>query len=197
MAGKLKALAVSVFIGLFGLMALPAAQAQLPGVPGVPVPGLPALPPAATDAISDAQDMIIPVMIQLASAAEPVPNAAGFALRGPCSATGTVVVLLVIGGGAVPLPISPGLAVTPIFLMCGAAFDAGPADPHLDTVDATVGPQFSDATEPVMDQVGGAIAPARPNIAQACAVIALAGSTPEELPPPLHRLNVVKTLCAG
>jgi hypothetical protein len=202
MSRRLKVLAVSIFIGLFGLMAVPGAQAQLPPVPGVPgapgvpgTPGVPSVPPAVMDAIESGQSALIPVFVDLASTAQPVPNAAGFALRGPCSATGTVIVLLVIGGGAVPLPVNPGFFVTPVLLMCGAAYDEGPADPVFETVDDAAGPQFSDTTKPVLKQVSDALAPARPNIAQACAVIALSGGTATSLPKPLHRVNLVDTLC--
>lgn len=205
--------ASGVCIALFGLAGQAAAQVppvpgvpglppgvpgipSLPGTPGVP-PGVPGVPPEVAEVIGDAQDALVPIMIDGATQAEPVANAAGFALRGPCSAIGTVMVLAVIAGGATPLPVSPGFAMTPVFLFCGAAYEPGPADPVFGQVDDAAGDQFEEAAEPGLDQVSDAVTPVRPELAEVCAVLALAGSTPRQVPPPLHRLDVTGALCSG
>ena len=205
-----RAVAVTVGLTIAGMLVGPAVSAQVPPVPAPPgVPGAPGVPPLpvgppegvpdlpapVAGVIDQAEDTLIPVMIDGAAAAEPAVNAGGFALRGPCGATGTAIVLMSIGAGAAPLPISVGVPLTPVFLICGAAYEKGPADPVFNDADAAVGPQFEDATDPVLKQVGDAIAPVRTNLAQACTVIALSGGTIRSVPKPLSRLDIVNAVC--
>lgn len=163
------------------------ASAQVPETPQVPEP--------VTDALAEVQATLIPVLTEAALAAEPAANALGFALRPGCSGAGTVVVVGALLGATLPLPVSPGLVLTPVFIMCGAAFSEGPADPVLEQVDAAAGPAFEDAAQPVLDQLATALAPARPNLSEACSAASLFGSAPQQLPPPLHRLALLAAIC--
>ncbi len=159
------------------------------------VPELPEVPEQVSDAMGEVQNTVVPLMVDAAIAGQPAANAVGFAMRPGCSGAGTAIVVAALLGTTLPLPVSPGLVMTPAFIMCGAAFAPGPADPLFMQVDGVVGPQFEDATAPVLDQLSTAIAPARPNISEACTALALFGSAPEELPPPLHRPDVIGAIC--
>ena len=159
------------------------------------VPALPEVPEPVTDSVNEAQNTVVPLMVDGAIAAQPAAQAAGFALRPACSAAGTTVVVAALLGGTLPLPVSPGLVMTPAFIMCGAAFAEGPADPLLAQVDGVAGPPVEDAAKPVLDQLSTAIAPARPNLSEGCTALALFGSAPEELPPPLNRPDVLGAIC--
>ena len=185
--GSVRTLAVVLCIAIGGILAAPAAQAQVPALPEVPAP--------VTDALQTAQDTAIPVLIQVAVQGQAVSNAAGFALRPGCAGVGTAVLLAVLLGGS--LPFSPGFISTPVLIFCAGAFAPGPADPVFEQVDGAAGAQAESALEPVLDQVGGALAPARPNLADVCGAVALAGSTPNQVPPPFNRFNLVKTVCTG
>jgi hypothetical protein len=103
------------------------------------------------------------------------------------------VLLIVLAGGV--LPANPGFVATPVLIFCGAAFQPGPADVAFDTVDGAAGPQFEDAVTTGTDQVDTGLEPVRPQYAAACAVVTLAGSTPQSLPKPLNRVPLVETLC--
>jgi hypothetical protein len=182
-------LAVVVVFGMAGILAAPAAvHAQIP-----PTPEVPELPPQVTDALNQAEGTLIPVLVQGAIAAQPVANAGGFALRPGCAGIGTAVLLVVLTGGS--LPVSPGFVSTPVLLFCAGAFAPGPADPVFDTVDGAAGAQAEGLVDPVLGQVHDALAPARPQIASACAVIALSGSTPTQVPPPLNRFDITRVVC--
>ena len=182
-------LAVVVTLGMAGLLAAPAAvHAQIP-----PTPAVPELPPQVNDALVSAEQTLIPVLIQGAVQAQPVANAAGFGLRPGCAGLGTAVLLLVLAGGT--LPVSPGFVSAPVLIFCAGAFTPGPADPVFDTVDGAAGSQAAAAVNPVLKQIGAQLAPAKPQIASACAVVALSGSTPSQVPPPLNRFNITKVVC--
>lgn len=159
------------------------------------VPALPEVPEQVTDAVNEVQNVVVPLMVDAALAGQPAANALGFALRPGCSGAGTAVVVAALLGGTLPLPVSPGLVMTPAFIMCGAAFTPGPADPLFMQVDGVAGPQVEDAASPVLDQLSSAIAPARPNLSEGCAALALFGSAPKQLPPPLHRPDVLGAVC--
>jgi hypothetical protein len=192
-----RCLAVVVGVAIAGLIAGPVAMAQVPGLPGVPglpdVPSVPNLPPEVQDAIETAEDTLIPILVDAAVQGQAVSNAVGFGLRPACAGAGTAVLLLVIAGGS--LPVSPGFVVTPLLIFCAAAFSPGPADPAFETVDGAVGPTLSSNVEPYLEQVDAALTPYRLDYAPACGVLALAGSTPRQVPPPLNRFDLVNTVC--
>jgi hypothetical protein len=185
--GFVRGLAVVLCVAIGAFFAAPAAQAQVPELPAVPEP--------VTAALQQVQDAAIPVLIQVSTAAQPVSNAAGFALRPGCAGVGTAVLLAVLLGGS--LPFSPGFVSTPVLIFCAGAFAPGPADPVFEQVDQAAGATAYGAAEPVLDQVGTALAPVRPNLADVCGAVALAGSTPNQVPPPLNRFNLVKMVCTG
>ena len=175
-----------------GTIAGPLARAQVP--PGVPeVPDPPHIPAPIAGAIEQGKDTRVPIMVDAATAAQPAATAGGFLFRAPCSATGTVVVLLAIAGGG--LPASPAFVLLPVLIFCSAAYDPGPADPVFETVDGTAGATLESNIEPVLNQAGDALDPVRPNLAEVCAVIGLMGSTPRQLPPPLDRFDITGTVC--
>ena len=182
-------LAVVVCMGMAGLLAAPAANAQIPSVPGAPE-----LPPQVSDALGTASSTLIPILVQGAIQAQPVANAAGFALRPGCAGLGTAVLLVVLAGGS--LPVSPGFVSTPVLIFCAGAFAPGPADPVFGTMDGAVGGQVSGQVNPVLKQVSAQLAPVKPQLADACGVIALLGSTPTQVPPPLNRFNVTRLVCS-
>jgi hypothetical protein len=187
----MRVLAVAMLIAVASIAAGVAAYAQVPGVPGVP--SAPPIPPQVQGAIDQAQHTVVPVLVDAAIAAQPAANAGGFALRPPCGAYGTAILLVAIAGGG--LPVSPGVVSTPIFIMCGASYDTGPADAAFADVDAQAGPQVSEGWGMVQPQAYDALTPVRPNLSEACTVIGLMGSTPRQVPPPLNRINVVKVAC--
>lgn len=166
------------------------ALAQVPEAPSVPE-----IPEPVRDAIATAQDTVVPVLTDVALAGQPAANAIGFALRPGCSVAGTAVVLTALAGSTVPLPVSPSLALLPVFIACGAAFDAGPADPVFEQIDAAAGPSLEDAWAPVVEQAATAMSPVRPTLSEGCSVVSLFGSAPKQVPPPLHRLEVLSAIC--
>jgi hypothetical protein len=185
--------AAGIAVLLVGL-AVPA-QAQVPDLP--PTPELPPVPEPVADALGQAQSTVVPLLSEAALAAEPVANAGGFVLRPACSGAGSAVVTAALLGAVLPLPVSPALVLTPVFIMCGASFEPGPADPVLDQVDAAAGPAVEDAMQPVIDQAAGAMAPLRPSLSEACTVLALFSPAQGELPPPADRIDVFGVVCGG
>ncbi len=167
-----------------------AALAQVPELPPVPE-----IPEPVGDALRTVQDTAVPLLTDVALAGQPAANAIGFALRPGCSVAGTAVVLTALLSGTVPLPVSPGLALLPVFVACGAAFDEGPADPVFEQVDTAAGPPVQDATQPVIDQAATAMSPVRPTLSEGCSVLSLFGSAPKQVPPPLHRLDLLGAVC--
>jgi hypothetical protein len=185
--GLVRGLAVVLCLTIGAIFAAPAAQAQVPELPAVPEP--------VTAALQQVQDAAIPVLIQVATTAQPASNATGFALRPGCAGVGTAVLLAVLLGGS--LPFSPGFVSTPVLIFCAGAFAPGPADPVFAQVDSAAGATAYGLAEPVLDQAGGALAPVRPNLADVCGAVALAGSTPNQVPPPFNRFDLVRTVCSG
>lgn len=185
-----RGLAVVCVMAIAGLVAPGFAQAQ---VPGVPVPGVPEVPPQVNDAISQAEDTVIPVLVDAAVQGQAVSNAAGFALRPACAGAGTAVLLIVIAGGT--LPVSPGFVSTPLLIFCAGAFSPGPVDPVFQTIDDEAGTTLQSNLDPVLRQARDAVTPVRPNLAEACGVLALMGSTPRQVPPPLNRFDLLKVVC--
>lgn len=179
--------AVVVCLSIAAMMAAPVAHAQVPETPDIPAP--------VAEAIATAQETLIPVMVDASQQAQPVANAAGFALRPGCAGVGTAVLLAVLLGGS--LPFSPGFISTPVLIFCAGAFAPGPADPVFQQVDTAAGGALEGAAAPVFAQVGSALAPVRPQLADVCGAIALAGSTPNQVPPPLSRFDVTGTVCRG
>lgn len=167
-----------------------AAVAQVPELPPVPE-----IPEPVRDALSTAQETVVPIATDVALAGQPAANAIGFALRPGCSVAGTAVVLTALAGSAAPLPVSPTLALLPVFIACGAAFDEGPVDPVFEQVDAAAGPAVENAWAPVVEQAATAMAPVRPTLSEGCSVVSLFGSAPKQVPPPLHRLEVIGIVC--
>lgn len=166
------------------------ALAQVPELPEVPE-----IPEPVSDALVTAQETVVPVLTDVAIASQPAFNAVGFALRPGCSVAGTAVVLSALLGGAVPVPVSPGFALIPVFIACGAAFDEGPLDPVFEQVDAATGPPVQDATDPIIEQAATAMSPVRPTLSEGCSVLSLFGSAPKQVPPPLHRLDLLGAVC--
>lgn len=164
--------------------------AQVPELPPVPE-----IPEPVSDALRTAQDTVVPLLTDAAIAAQPAANAVGFALRPGCSVVGTTVVLSALLGSTLPLPVSPGVALLPVFIACGAAFDEGPVDPVFEQLDAAAGPSVQDATAPVIDQAATAMSPVRPTLSEGCSILSLFGSAPKQVPPPLHRLDLLGAIC--
>jgi hypothetical protein len=185
--GFARGLAVVLCLSIGAIFVAPGAHAQVPELPDVPQP--------VADAMAQVQEAAIPVLVQVAVQGQAVSNAAGFALRPGCAGVGTAVLLAVLLGGS--LPFSPGFVSTPVLIFCAGAFAPGPADPVFDQVDGAAGAQAESTLEPVMDQAGAAFAPVRPQLADVCGAIALAGSTPNQVPPPFNRFSVTQTVCNG
>lgn len=166
------------------------ALAQVPELPP-----LPEIPEPVADAVRTAQDAAVPALTDAAVAGAPAFNAVGFALRPGCSAAGTTVVLSALLGSALPLPVSPTVALLPVFIACGYAFDEGPADPVFEQVDAAAGPSVQDATAPVIEQAATAMSPVRPTLSEGCSILSLFGGAPKQVPPPLDRLDLLSAIC--
>jgi hypothetical protein len=176
-----------------GIVAAPSALAQVPALPETPA--APELPAPVVDAIAQAQDLIIPVLLQASDAAAPAANAGGFALRPGCSAVAFPLLLAIAAGG--DLPFSPGAVLTPYFVTCGAASAEGPVDPVFGQVDAATGAQLESSLAPVLEQVhDAAITPVRPSLNDACGALAIIGTAPNQVPPPLARFDMYEVLCA-
>ena len=182
-----RGLAVVVSLSLAAFLVAPAAEAQVPETPDIPAP--------LAEAVATAQETLIPVVVDASQQAQPVANAGGFALRPGCAGVGTAVLLAVLLGGS--LPFSPGFVSTPVLIFCAGAFAPGPADPVFQQVDMAAGGALEGAAAPVLAQASTALAPARPQLADVCGAIALAGSTPNQVPPPLSRFDLTGTVCRG
>lgn len=161
------------------------------------VPSAPELPDEVESAIAQVQGTVVPIISDAAIAAQPAANAVGFLLRPGCASAGSAIVVAALLGTTVPLPVNPGIALTPVFIFCGAAFEPGPVDPVFEQVDAASGPQLQDTAQPVLDQAATGIAPARPALSEACTGVALLGSAPKQVPPPANRLDAIAAICGG
>ena len=177
-----RCLAVGFVLSIAGMLVGPAAEAQVPE-----------LPEQVTDAISQVEDVFVPVLVDGAIQAQAVSNGIGFALRPGCAGAGTAVLLVVVAGGT--LPVSPGFVSTPLLIFCAGAFSPGPVDPVFDMVDDQAGGTLEQNLDPVLAQASDALDPVKPNLIDACGALALAGSTPRQIPPPLSRFDFVKVLC--
>ena len=192
MSGTVRRFAVLAACLIGWIAAAPIARAQVPPLPELPA--TPELPAPLVDAIAQAQDLIIPVLIQGSDAAAPAANAGGFALRPGCSAVAFPLLLAVSAGG--DLPFSPGAVLTPYFVTCGAAAADGPADPVFAHVDDAAGNELESSLTPVLDQVhDAAIMPVRPSLNDACGALAVIGTAPNQVPPPLKRFDAYEFLC--
>jgi hypothetical protein len=80
--------------------------------------------------------------------------------------------------------------------MCGAASQDGPADAVFKQIDGAGGTQLENSVQPVLDQVHDGIAPVRPSLNDACGAIAVAGTAPNQVPPPFNRFDVTEFLCS-
>lgn len=161
------------------------------------VPPAPELPDEVEGAIAQVQGTVVPVISDAAIAAQPAANAVGFLLRPGCAGAGSAIVIAALLGATVSLPVNPGIALTPLFIFCGAAFEPGPVDPIFEQVDGAAGTQIDGTAQPILDQAATAIAPARPELSEACTGVALLGSSPKQVPPPLNRLDVLAAICGG
>jgi hypothetical protein len=172
---------VASLVAALGVTLAPSARAQVPE-----------LPPQAADALGQAQDATFPVLVQVATASQPVMSVGGFAVRPVCGSPGTSLVLVL---ALQQVPLEPGFVSTPLNLVCAGAFGVGPADEVFSTVDGAAGQQLQASLEPVLDQVGAGLEPARPNLAQACSVIGLAAPPTYLLPMPVGRFDVRREVC--
>jgi hypothetical protein len=132
------------------------------------------------------------VLVQVATASQPVMTVGGFAVRPVCGSPG-LSVALVLALGQVPL--QPGFVTTPVNLVCAGAFGIGPADAVFTAVDGAAGQQLQASLDPVLDQVGAALEPQRPNLAEACSVIGVAAPPTYFLPMPAGRFDVTREVC--
>ena len=177
---------------LASLVLAPAARAQVPPTPELPA--APELPPEVVAAIAQAEDVVIPILLDAAVAADPATNAVGFGLRPGCSAVALPLVLLVSAAGDVPFSVGP--LTSPLFVMCGSAALDGPADDVFAQVDGAAGAQLESGVQPVLDQAHTAlIRPIRPNLNEACGAMAVVGTAPNQVPPPLSRFDMTEVLC--
>lgn len=181
MKRSIRRLLVTVGVAALSSTLAPAVHAQVPE-----------LPPEVTDQLTTVQDTTFPVLVQVATAAQPVMTVAGFAFRPVCGSPG-LSVALVLALGQVPL--QPGFVTTPVNLVCAGAFGIGPADPVFAAVDAAAGQQLQASLDPVLDQVGAGLEPARPNLAEACSVIGVAAPPTYFLPMPVGRFDVTREVC--
>lgn len=190
---KVRRLASATLVALASgtLLAVPA-QAQLPPVPQVPRVDL---PEPVADAAVTAIDTVLPVIGNAAIQARPAATAIGFGLRAPCAAVGGATFVLALGSSIVVLPVPTGVFLGPAVIFCSGAFQPGPADPAMEQVDAAAGPAFEEQGTAVLDQVEGAIAPARSELDQGCGVVKIFGEVPKQLPMPLNRLDYIAVFC--
>jgi hypothetical protein len=161
---------------------------------GVARAQVPPLPPEAQAALGQAQDVLFPVLVQVATASQPVMTAGGFAFRPVCGSPGTSVVLVL---ALQQIPLEPGFVSTPLNLVCAGAFGIGPADAVFAAVDEAAGQQLQASLDPVLDQVGAGLEPARPNLAQACSVVGLAAPPTYFLPMPVGRFDITSEVCGS
>ena len=183
----LKAFLACAVAALLGLVA-PSARAQVPGV------AVPALPPQVVQLIEQSETTLIPVLVQAGATAYPVVNAVGFPLRPACAYSWVTVLVLAEAGSALPSTATTPL-LQPTYMVCGAILSPGPADPVFAQVDGAAGKQVASAVQPVLNQVQGALAPARPRLAQVCSAMGLVGKPNRYLEPPLSRFDVTRVAC--
>ncbi len=176
----IRRLAVAVLVVALGLGFAPVARAQQ----------VPALPGPAAEQLAGAQETLFPVLVQVATAVQPVMTAGGFAFRPVCGSPGTSVVLAL---GLVPL--QPGFVSTPLNVVCAGAFGVGPADAVFTAVDEAAGQQLQASLDPVLERVGAGLEPARPNLAEACSVIGVAAPPTYFLPMPIGRFDITREVC--
>jgi hypothetical protein len=172
---------VAVLAAAVGWGLAPAAHAQVPE-----------LPPEVTDQLATVQDTTFPVLVQVATASQPVMTVGGFVFRPVCGSPGTSLVLVL---ALQQVPLQPGFVSTPLNLVCAGAFGIGPADAVFAAVDGAAGQQLQASLDPVLDQVGAGLEPARPNLAQACSVIGLAAPPTYFMPMPVGRFDVTREVC--
>ena len=168
--------------------------AVLSGGAGVAHAQVPELPPEAAGALEQAQDVLFPVIVQVATASQPVMTAGGFAFRPVCGSPGTSVVLVL---ALQQIPLQPGFVSTPLNLVCAGAFGIGPADAVFTAADEAAGQQLQTSLDPALDQAGAGLAPAGPNLVQACSVIGLAAPPSYFLPMPVGRFDVTHEVCGA
>lgn len=159
------------------------------------VPALPEVPPEVGDALQTIQDTVVPLLVQAANEARPVANGIGWALRPGCALNGAAFLVIAVAGGT--LPVSPGFAATPVFVLCAAANSSGQADPFFKELDRQYGKTIYDNVNPILKQAAAQLAPVRPELQDVCGVLALIGSAPRQVPPPLHRFDFVSLICKG
>lgn len=159
------------------------------------VPALPEVPPEVGDALQTVQDTVVPILVQAANEARPVANGIGWALRPGCSLTGAAFLVIAVAGGT--LPVNPGFTATPVFLLCAAANSPGQADPFFKELDRQYGKTIYDTVNPILKQAAAQLAPVRPELQDVCGVLALIGSAPRQVPPPLNRFDFVSLICKG
>jgi hypothetical protein len=164
----------------------------LSGGAGVAHAQVPELPPEAAGALDQAQAVLFPVIVQVATASQPVMTVGGFAVRPVCGSPGTSLVLVL---ALQQVPLQPGFVSTPVNLICAGAFGIGPADPVFTMVDDAAGEQLQTSLDPVLDQIGAGLEPARPNLAQACTAFGIAMPPTYFLPLPLGRFDVTHEVC--
>lgn len=158
---------------------------------------VPELPPEADQALDTVLTTVLPALNDAATAAGPVANAAGFALRPGCAAATSATLVLVLASSVAPLPVSPLSLIAPPLILCAYALDPGPADPVLKDVDGAVGPTLESSLEPLLDQISAALAPVQAQLGDVCGAANLFKSVPEQLPPPLVRFELLQTACGG
>jgi len=161
------------------------ALAQLPPVPQPP--------PQVMNAVYTVEGVVYPVLFQGAEAAAPVANAGGFAIRPGCASVSGVAVIVAVAGPS--LPISPFGVISPFFLLCGPAYEAGPADPYLHQADAAVGPQVGTQWNSVADKFKTTVKPAAAQYwSSACLAVSFAPPM-STFPGPTRRLHYADLLC--
>ena len=155
---------------------------------------VPALPEPVAGQFAQAQDTLFPVLVQVATASQPVMTVGGFAVRPVCGSPGFSLALVL---ALQQVPLQPGFVSTPVNLVCAGAFGVGPADPVFTTVDQAAGQQLQTSVQPVLDQVGAAFEPQQPNLAEACSVITTAAPPTYFLPMPVGRFDVTSEVCGS
>jgi hypothetical protein len=150
---------------------------------------VPPIPEPVADAVDQVSDTANPVLLEGASAAQPVVNAVGFALRPLCVRNSTIALALGLAG----LPLDAKAITTPVAAFCRGALVAGPADPVFYQLDDAAGRDVRMAAEPVLVALNGVIEPLRAQYEVACIGVALVG--PTSLPPPMSRFDPAYELC--
>lgn len=183
-----------VLVALAGVF-LPAApaHAQLPPTPQVPSVDL---PEPVADAAVQAIDTVVPIVGQTAIQLRPVATYGGFALRAPCAAVGSTSFVLALGSSVVVTPIPTGVLLGPALIFCSGAFEAGPGDSVFAQIDDATGEAVEGQSATILDQVSGALEPAKPQLDGGCGVVKIFSEAPRQAPPPLHRVDLIGALCS-